>query len=91
MAHQPDATEQLAYDINGAADTSQTGRTTVSKEIKEGRLKARKVGRKTIITREDLKAWLDTLPVRQPGKVGRRGERKPRPPAPRHSNPQPAM
>ena len=64
MGEQPNNPEPLAYDIDGVTKAASTGRSTVFKEIKEGRLKARKVGRKTIITRDDLKAWLDALPAR---------------------------
>jgi len=38
------------------------GATKAYEEIKAGRLVARKVGRRTIILDEDLKAWLDALP-----------------------------
>jgi hypothetical protein len=38
------------------------GRTAVFAEIKAGRLEARKVGRRTIITREAEKAWHNSLP-----------------------------
>lgn len=39
------------------------GRTKVYEEIGAGRLAARKVGSRTIILREDARAWLDSLPV----------------------------
>jgi len=38
-------------------------RTTIYNEIKSGRLKAKKLGGRTIITAEDERAWLDSLPV----------------------------
>jgi len=39
------------------------GRTTTYEEIKAGRLKALKLGRKTLIPRESADAWLASLPV----------------------------
>jgi hypothetical protein len=40
--------------------------TTVRGEVKAGRLVARKVGRRTIITAEDARAWQEQLPKLQP-------------------------
>jgi excisionase family DNA binding protein len=39
------------------------GRTKVHQEIKEGRLKARKVGRRTLIGDDDAQAWWLALPT----------------------------
>ena len=55
----------LAYDIKGAIKEGNVGRSKIFEEISAGRLKARKVGRRTIILREDLVAWLAALPTRQ--------------------------
>jgi len=44
------------------ADRHDVGRTTVFKEIKNGRLPARKIGQRTIITAEDEQVWLSRLP-----------------------------
>jgi len=44
---------------------SSLGRTAVYEEIGRGRLKARKVGRRTIILFEDARRWLDTLPTHE--------------------------
>lgn len=38
-------------------------RSTVYKEIASGRLKARKIGSKTIIARDDADAWFQALPM----------------------------
>jgi excisionase family DNA binding protein len=37
-------------------------RTAAYRETKNGRLRATKVGRRTYITRDDARAWLDALP-----------------------------
>ena len=39
------------------------GRTTVFAEIKARRLVARKVGKRTVIRRDDERAWLESLPT----------------------------
>lgn len=39
------------------------GRTTTYEEIKSGRLRARKIGKRTIIDVEDAEAWLRNLPI----------------------------
>jgi len=38
------------------------GRTTVYEQIKQGRLRARKIGKRTIITDYDAEEWLRNLP-----------------------------
>jgi excisionase family DNA binding protein len=54
--------EQLAYSEPVAAKMADIGRTKLREEIKSGRLTARKVGKRVIITATDLKLWLDRLP-----------------------------
>ena len=39
------------------------GRTKVYEELKAGRLRARKNGKRTIITEDDAEDWLQHLPV----------------------------
>ncbi len=53
--------EPLAYTIDESCDAARVGRTTLYEEIAAGRLIARKVGRRTIILRDDLKSWLARL------------------------------
>ncbi len=50
-----------AYSISEACQRVGIGRTRLYGEIKEGRLRVRKCGRRTIIRVEDLDAWLDSL------------------------------
>ena len=51
-------TEPLALPITEAARLSGVGRSTIYSEVKQGNLKIRKVGSRTIIAMEDLRAWL---------------------------------
>jgi len=55
----------LAHTINDAALHARCGRTTIYSAIKTGHLKARKIGRRTIILDGDLRGWLAALPIRQ--------------------------
>jgi len=41
---------------------SRIGRSKAYEEIAEGRLKIRKLGRKTLILRKDAEEWLESLP-----------------------------
>lgn len=58
----------VAYSIDAAAKASHTGRTKLYAEIKAGRLKAVKLGTRTLITAEALAEWLNALPVMSEGK-----------------------
>ena len=53
---------RLAYNEDEASESAGIGRTKLREEIAAGRLVARKVGARNIITVDDLKAWLDNLP-----------------------------
>jgi hypothetical protein len=55
----------LAHTIEGTARISKCGRTKIYGEIKLRNLKARKIGRRTIILDEDLRRWLASLPMRE--------------------------
>jgi excisionase family DNA binding protein len=54
--------ERQAFSPDEVAQRNGIGRSLVFQEIKEGRLKAQKVGRRTIVTRQAEKAWQDSLP-----------------------------
>ena len=55
----------LAYSIEDAVKASGIGRTKLFELIRDGELRARKVGRRTIITDADLKSMIDSLPVKE--------------------------
>ena len=49
---------KLAYSIADAVNTTSIGRSLLYEEIRDGKLKTFKVGSRTLIAAEDLKAWL---------------------------------
>lgn len=51
-----------AFSIDDAVQASDTCRTRIYEEIREGRLIARKNGKRTIILRADFLHWLNSLP-----------------------------
>ena len=52
-----------AMSVNDFLAWASIGRSKFYEECKEGRLRIRKVGRKTVVTMADAQAWLDALPV----------------------------
>lgn len=55
----------IGLTIEDAAKFSGIGRTSLFKAIKAGKLRARKAGARTIVTYDDLKAFVEALPTRQ--------------------------
>ena len=55
--------DRLAVGVMEAARLAGVGRSTIYQSINTGDLKARKAGRRTLILRDDLQAWLDSFPV----------------------------
>ena len=53
--------EKRVFSISEACQRVGIGRTRLYGEIKEGRLRVRKCGRRTLIRAEELDAWLDSL------------------------------
>jgi Helix-turn-helix domain len=75
----------LAYGIPEACTVSCVGRTSLYAAIRSGDLVARKIGRRTVITADDLKSWLNNRPpardertsvTASPAKVDGRGSPK---------------
>ena len=58
----PNSIEQEAFSIDETCQASGLGRSTIYEEIREGRLIARKCGRRTIILKADRQSWLESLP-----------------------------
>jgi excisionase family DNA binding protein len=56
----------IALTVSEACSASRSGRTTLYEAIKRGELRARKRGRSTVILVADLRAWLESLPTRNP-------------------------
>jgi excisionase family DNA binding protein len=44
--------------------TTGLGRSFIYEEIKEGRLRIRKAGRRSLVFDDDLRAWLASLPTK---------------------------
>jgi hypothetical protein len=53
----------FAFSVEEFATAYHIGRSSVFEEIKSGRLKARKVGNRTIITNQDADDWRQNLPL----------------------------
>jgi Helix-turn-helix domain len=54
---------QRAMSLQDFCETYSIGRTKAYEEINAGRLRARKAGRRTIITADDAEDWLSRLPA----------------------------
>jgi hypothetical protein len=54
---------QRAMSINQFCQRYDLGKTKTYEEINSGRLRARKAGKRTIITEDDAEDWLQHLPV----------------------------
>lgn len=55
-------TEKVAFDISEFCKAFGVGRSFVYEELAAGRLKAKKIGRKNLITKADAEEWLASLP-----------------------------
>jgi excisionase family DNA binding protein len=56
--------ERIAFSVDEAAHSAGIGLTKLREEIREGRLVARKIGKRTVVTATDLAAWAAQLPKR---------------------------
>jgi excisionase family DNA binding protein len=50
--------EKIGYSIEEAVLASSVGRSLIYEEIRAGNLRATKIGRRTVILADDLRAWL---------------------------------
>lgn len=55
------AIERAAYNVDEAAEILSIGRTSLYAQIKTGKLRATKLGRKTLFLAKDIDAFLDRL------------------------------
>lgn len=51
-----------AFTVKQFCDWASIGRSTFYKEVQNGRIKLRKIGRKSVVTAADAEAWLNRLP-----------------------------
>jgi excisionase family DNA binding protein len=58
-----DTVEKMAFSVEEAAMRSGLGRDRIYGYIREGRLNARKAGRRTLITADALRSFLNSLPT----------------------------
>jgi hypothetical protein len=68
---QNQSSEQIlrAFGIEEFCRRYSVGRTTAYAEMKAGRLRRRKVGKRSIIAQEDAEAWLHGLPIVTPPNI----------------------
>jgi hypothetical protein len=59
------AAPKAAYSIDQFCEAYGIGRSLCYEEISAGRLRVKKVGRRTIVAAADAQAWLDSLPSGQ--------------------------
>lgn len=57
-----EATSPMAYTVPGTCSTLNVGTSTVYELIRLGVLDARKAGRRTLITADSIRSYLDNLP-----------------------------
>lgn len=55
--------QKAAFTVREVAREGAMSERQVYRLLKDGKLKARKSGRKTLILSEDFRAWLDSLPL----------------------------
>lgn len=60
--NQAQSASQRALSIQEFAQRYGVGRTTIYEEIKSGKLRARKMGKRTLIAVDDAENWLKCLP-----------------------------
>jgi excisionase family DNA binding protein len=79
-----DTIPKMAFSVDEAAIRTDLGRDAIYAAVREGRLEAKKLGRRTLITADALRRFLDALPplqlpplherravTREPGDMGK--------------------
>ena len=56
------STNQMSYTLDEAVKLTGLGKTRLYEELNTGRLKAVKIGRRTLIPHDSLQDWIKTLP-----------------------------
>lgn len=56
----------MAYSIDDVTRVATIGKTTIFAAIRDGHLRAVKIGRRTLILADDLKRWLEAAAVIEP-------------------------
>ena len=67
--HREAGIQQRAMSIDEFCQRYSIGRTTTYEEIKQGRLRALKVGKRTLIAEDSAEDWLRRLPAIEAGSV----------------------
>jgi excisionase family DNA binding protein len=73
-----DSGEKLLWTVSEVAAKARVSERTVYKEIAAGRLRTRKVGRRTLIMAADFQAWIDSWPTGEFAKHLARKTEKPK-------------
>lgn len=63
MQKVPLENQRLSFSINETVASTGLGRSSIYEAIREGRLRARKVGRRTVVLAADLNDFLASLPA----------------------------
>lgn len=71
-------TSPLAYSVSQSCEITSLGRTSIYAAIKCGELKALKVGRRTLISAEALRSFLNAKELKRPAAAGMRAGSDPR-------------
>ena len=63
VVHQAPLKDNIAFSLEQAGHVSGLGRSALYLAVRDGRLLARKFGRRTVVLRADLEAFLAALPA----------------------------
>ena len=57
-----DKIQKMAFSVDEAAMRAGLGRDAIYSAVREGKLEAKKMGRRTLVTADALRRYLDSLP-----------------------------